>query len=325
MKLTRTFVALLAGSCIALPAFACINTFKTEIARFKAQGDSAAIAKVVGDLEKAHAQKPTVETGNDLGAARVLTGKYPEAIALLRATEEKFPGNAKVAANLGTALELAGQNEEALKWIREGVIRDANEHNGSEWLHARILEAKIAIAKDPAWLQKNRVLQLDFGTADVPAAPGILPIDKDGKLKGVDQLLSQIQYQLNERTSFVAPPDAVIGDVLASAGDLAIAGGASPLVDPDAVADPQRYYERALTYGAPHADRIRARLARYQKDLAALPPPEPKPESDVVDYPDAAAEPERGPRGWWLAFIIVPIVFGIGIYEWNRRVRRKAA
>jgi hypothetical protein len=53
-----------------------------------------------------------------------------------------------VAANLGTALELLGNKEEALHWIREGIRRNPQSHEGTEWLHAKILEAKIAAQKD---------------------------------------------------------------------------------------------------------------------------------------------------------------------------------
>jgi len=45
--------------------------------------------------------------------------------------------------DLGTAYELAGKNEPALRWIREGLRRNPNSHKGTEWLHVKILEAKI--------------------------------------------------------------------------------------------------------------------------------------------------------------------------------------
>ena len=161
----------------ARPAVACVNPIEANnLEDVVREGDPAEVARIVGALEKSHAAKPTLENSNDLGVARLLTGKLDEAIALFRETDRKFPGNARVAANLGTALELKGNNDEALTWIREGIKRDANEHKGSEWLHARILEAKIALAKDPAWLEKNRVLELDFGKDDVPTAPEIAQV-----------------------------------------------------------------------------------------------------------------------------------------------------
>src|SRR6185436_5134111 len=105
----------LAGSC---PAFACVNTFETEIQRLQAEGDPASVAAIVNDLVKKHDAQPTLENSNDLGVARLLTGKTDAAIALFRETEKKFPGNARVAANLGTALDLKGENIEALTWIK---------------------------------------------------------------------------------------------------------------------------------------------------------------------------------------------------------------
>jgi tetratricopeptide (TPR) repeat protein len=270
----------------ALPAFACINEMKQRTApdaAGKALGQVT--AQIVEPLEKEHAQDPNLENTNDLGVYRILDGRYDEAIALFREAEKKYPGNAKVAANLGTALELKGEDEEALKWIREGVNRDASEHQGSEWLHARILTAKVAMKSDPRWLLKNHVLDLDFGTGDVPVAPEILPIE-NGKLKGVEQLLRQIDYQLKERTKFVKPPDAIVSDVYSSAGDLALAGGASIL--DGGVDDPIRYYEAALKYGAPRAKLVQSRLDRYKADLAANPPP-PKPAaSSSIEVLDAA-------------------------------------
>ncbi len=287
VHLHGALAATLALVC-AWPAFACVNTFKSNIQHYKLQGDAAALAGELAKLQTAYDDKPTLENSNDLAVGLLLTDKLDEAVGLLEETEKKFPGNAKVAANLGTALELKGNDEEALKWIREGVVRDASEHQGSEWLHARILVAKIALKKDPKWLARNRVLDLDFGTGEVPVAPEILPIEK-GRVKGAVQLVQQIEFQLAERTRFVRPPDAIVGDLFASAADLAIAGGVSRLDDPESVLSTGHHYEQALEYGAPRADLIRKRLARYQADLAALPPPPPKPAAkageSVQDYP----------------------------------------
>lgn len=309
------------------PAFGCINTFDADIQRYQGEGDAAAVATVIADLEKKYAAAPSLENGNDLGVARLLTGRLDEAIELLRATETKFPGNARVAANLGTALELKGADEEALKWIREGAIRDANEHFGSEWLHARILEAKIAFKQDPKWFEKNRVLALDFGKGEVPVAPEILPIEK-GKLKGAEQLIQQIDYQLEERTKFVKPPDLFVGDLYASVGDLTIAGGLSALDTGILDVRPDWYYEEALKYGAPHADLIRKRLARYQADLATRPKPKPKPkantaaQSDVVDYP-ALPKAQRTNRALFYGSALAIVLASVGITAFLLRTPRR--
>jgi tetratricopeptide (TPR) repeat protein len=321
----RALRVTLALAC-ACPAFAGVAAYDTVIQAALSQDRPELAEKTVADLEKAHAAKPTIENSNDLGVARLLTGKLDEAIALFRETEQKYPGNARVAANLGTALEFKGANEEALTWIREGVKRDATEHQGSEWLHARILDAKIALAKDPEWLGKNHVLDLDFGKGEIPAAPEILPVEQ-GRIKGAQQLLDQIKYQLDERTKFVKPPDPIVGDLYASAGDLAIAGAVSPLDDRRSRFRPEQDYESALRYGAPHADLIRRRLAKYQSDLAALPP---APKEEVADYPVVNKRFEKAPAqsgSLWIyvgaatLFTIVLVVAGVLI---DRRRRKRA-
>src|SRR5258708_17631923 len=81
---------------------------------------------------------------SDYAVSLVYVGKTKEAVELLQALEKEQPGTYVVAANLGTALELLGSNEEALYWIREGLRRNPQSHEGTEWLHAKILEAKIA-------------------------------------------------------------------------------------------------------------------------------------------------------------------------------------
>ena len=253
-------------------------------------------------------------------------GKVDEAIGLLDATEKKIPGDALVASSLGSAYELKGSLEEALTWIREGIKRDAGVHHGSEWLHARVIDARLALAKDSNWFQKNNVLGLDFGKDDVPVAPEILPIEQ-GRIKGADQLLDQIAYQLTQRTKIVKPPEPVIGDLYASAGDLAIAGAVSPLDDRKSQIQPERYYERALEYGAPHADLVRRRLAKYRADFAALPP---LPKDEVAEYPVVSKRfeqpPEKSYRNWIyagsaLGLILVVMAVAAAI---DRRRRKHA-
>jgi tetratricopeptide (TPR) repeat protein len=183
---------------------------------------------------------------SDHAALLLYRGKAQEAIAILDSIERQHPGEYVVAANLGTAHELAGDDGAALRWIREAVSRNPGAHEGTEWLHVRVLEAKRAIAADPAWLETHTVLGLDFGSAVGPVLPSRWPDGRDA-----EATMHALAYQLHERTGFVKPPDAVVGDLLATYADLVaiqrVIETALPL------------YDLALRYQPPRAAAIQQR------------------------------------------------------------------
>jgi tetratricopeptide (TPR) repeat protein len=257
-------LATIATIAVAVPAAACLNTFDSNLLVAQQMGDEKEVAKIIAGLEADFKKDPSLEHSNDLSVARVLTHRYDQAIALLRETERSFPGKAIVAANLGTALELNGDDAEAVRWIREGVRRDPSEHKGSEWLHVRILEAKEALAKDPNWLQKNTVLGVDFGTELKPRASGPMPVDENGAPRSFKSVAESIEYQLNERTKFVKPPDPIVADLYAAQGDLEFADG-NPADYDNRIAEAADLYRDASKYGAIRADLLNRRFAAVDK------------------------------------------------------------
>lgn len=144
---------------------------------------------------------------NDYCVALMYLGRSQEAVDRLQKMEQEKPGEYYIASNLGTAYELAGNNEAALRWINEGIRRNPASHEGTEWLHAKILEAKIAREKDPAYFEKHSVLELN------PAQIGESMII-DGKTFTPGQVAEAIQHQLVERMQFVKPPDPAVASLL---------------------------------------------------------------------------------------------------------------
>jgi tetratricopeptide (TPR) repeat protein len=144
---------------------------------------------------------------SDYSIALMYLGRSQEAIDLLQKLEKEEPGHYFIAANLGTAFELAGNNEEALHWIAEGIQRNPKSHEGTEWLHLRILEAKIAQQKDPDYFKSHSVLDLDPRDINEDT-----PIGKD-KLPPAE-IAAAIQHQLTERLQFVKPPDPAVAGLL---------------------------------------------------------------------------------------------------------------
>ena len=154
---------------------------------------------------------------NDLAVALLHLGEVKEAITILEAQEKSKPGEYVTAANLGTAYELNGENAKALEWISEGVNRKRESHFGTEWLHVKILETKIALEKDPDWLKTRSVLGADFGTAQKKPASEIFARDFRGQRKNLSEIEAALVYQLHERLEFIKPPEPVMADLL---GDL---------------------------------------------------------------------------------------------------------
>jgi tetratricopeptide (TPR) repeat protein len=144
---------------------------------------------------------------NDYAVALMYLGRNQETVALLKRLEEEQPGEYFVAANLGTAYELSGNNEEALQWITEGIKRNPKSHEGTEWLHARILDAKIARQKDPVFFEKHSVLELEPGKIGASITVGKLTM-------AAKDLADAIVHQLGERLQFVKPPDPAVASLL---------------------------------------------------------------------------------------------------------------
>lgn len=145
---------------------------------------------------------------SDHAAILVRLGRLDDAILLLEDVEKRTPGNYYVAANLGTALELKGDLAGAMRWIAVGIRRNPESHSGTEWLHVKILEARLALERDPHWLETHSVLGIDFGSQPKPVSSNA-PLKRH-----LGHARRALEYQLHERMSFVSPPDPVVGDLL---------------------------------------------------------------------------------------------------------------
>jgi tetratricopeptide (TPR) repeat protein len=206
-------------------------------------------------------ENPSVKNKNSLAVYLVYLGKYQEAIALLNHIEKIKPGEYRTASNMGTAYELLGDNVEALQWIKEGIRRNTDSHFGSEWLHVRILEAKIAEKQGRPVPRRGSILELDFGQNLVPVVPKVLPLGNDGKQVSSFNLANSITYQLNERTNFVRPNEQIVAGLFFDLGNLEFAAGS---IEKAEVA-----YEFALRYGYPVEKIINLRRNEIARILAS--------------------------------------------------------
>ncbi len=153
---------------------------------------------------------------NDYAVALVHRGESGKAVRILESIEQEHPGEYIVAANLGTAYELSGDLEKAHQWIGEGIRRGPRSHEGTEWLHLQILDARMALAKDPDWANSHGVLNLDFGSDPLPRKPTVWP----SGARDAEDVIRALTYQLGERLAFVPPPDVLVAGMIADLANL---------------------------------------------------------------------------------------------------------
>lgn len=158
--------------------------------------------KLANELGHLYQTTKDIDYLSDKGYVLIVLGKYEEAIHLYLSIENTHPSRYSTASNIGTAYELTGQNELALKWIKKAILLNPNSHEASEWIHVKILEAKIN-DKD---LNDGSGFLIDFGQNAKPNSP--LSIDS------LNILRHQLVYQLNERMSFVKPKDKIVAALL---------------------------------------------------------------------------------------------------------------
>ncbi len=209
----RFILTLLLVSCFTT-GFSCYNEYyaldakgnfhpiEMDKIRFNQFFDQKDIEKQLIQLERKLQKSTDFRLLSDYGLHLVQAGKVEEALILFGKLAELHPNEYSIIANLGTTYELSGQNEKALEYIKKGIQINPNSHKGSEWIHVKILEAKIALEKDPDYLEENSVLNLN-------------PQQKKSQ-----KVFDQLYIQLQERFPF-SPKEAnpVMADLFVEMGD----------------------------------------------------------------------------------------------------------
>ncbi|MCB1217958.1 hypothetical protein KDL44_11235 [bacterium] len=261
---------------MAVPAAACLNDAEEDHINFENQQASSLERllhpsvfnvkkwqRAVLDYEQDTAsQQAWAADSNDQAAwdarnsyavALVYSGAVEKARDVWIEMEERRPGEYKVAANLGTAYELTGDNVNALKWINEGLKRNPDSHSGTEWLHSRILEAKLALATNPDWLKHNRVTGMESAFQDGRLqAFSASSRNNRGDNVSIGLMRMALQYQLKERLGFIRSADPMVAQLLVDLGDVELQSSSpkSALVA----------YQRAIDYGVSE-DELAERMA----------------------------------------------------------------
>lgn len=200
-----------------------------------------------------------VNRANDEAVRVLMNGDPSRAVAMLKEIESRRPGTYFTAANLGTALELAGQDQEALKWILEGIRRNPESHMRTEWLHARILETKIQLSTKPDWLKDHTISGIHLNQLSDRQYTIQTP---QGKL-GLSDIRESLAQQLFARTVFVKPKDPIVAQMFVELAHVESHFGI--------LEQATSFLDLASLYGAP-ADVTEGLRQSWQKKIDAVRP-----------------------------------------------------
>lgn len=212
-------LALVSSTLFCTSLQACINSYAFDL------GHDHEISDIDADeaLKKINPKtifKQPYQQINDYGVYLIYTKQYQKAIQTFERLEKMHPHLAKTAANLGTAYELNGQPEQAKIWIEKGIRLDPKIHEGSEWIHVKILDAQIQQKKNSKWIQQHDVLGLDFGQQARPIAKVKKAIYLDQKYN-LNTVLEHSKIQMNQRLMFVSQ-DPLTAQILFNMGNIEV-------------------------------------------------------------------------------------------------------
>jgi predicted negative regulator of RcsB-dependent stress response len=295
----KHWIFLLVLIVVPMSSFACLQGFddaykaetRLSLATFpiphghwvstRTPGVVNAISYLKGDYENHNFQGSI-----DYGIYLIYDKQYEAAEKIFREIEERWDRAYESAANLGTILEINGKTEEALKWIKKAIQINPQSHNGSEWLHVKILEAKL----NPNDTVVGTMLTgVDFGAEAIPTTE----LDSLALAK----LQRDLFYQLNERVTFIQPKDQYIAALMFELGNATLAlGNKSAALE---------IYEKAKKYGFDTP--LMAKRIATAHSRSPIPPPKPH---HVDTIPDIPYDCPVGEPGWNPESIEKPFPWG---------------
>ncbi len=243
-----------------LPAYSCLNEYKALLNGKLVFGEGQEVfvvpqsnlgmltAKDLSDsLRKAeitYKRSGKLTDYSDYGVMLCYNNQYQAAKIVFKEIESRSPGLYATAANLGTTYELLGIDDSALYWIKKAISVEPGSHYGSEWIHVKILEAKIKAKGNSNYFETHEVLDLDFGNNTIPRY-------KSQTMEN-DQLEAHLLFQLSERMTFIKPKDVIMGQLLFDLANTC-------LIEND-TKSANKNFRLAIEYGY-HSEMLNQRLA----------------------------------------------------------------
>ncbi len=148
--------------------------------------------------------------GMDDAVRLIFSGKAAEAVTRLTELDRKTPDNYWICANLSAACELSGDLPAALRWVEKALTINPGAHQGTEWMHAAVIRARLALEKDPAWLKTHTVSGIPV-EGDVPSE---FTLTEGGIPHSLQDIHRALMAHTFARLIFVKPTDVVAAALL---------------------------------------------------------------------------------------------------------------
>lgn len=165
------------------------------------------------DLNRALAKrgqtKDDFQNESNIALYYMKLGEVKKALAILKPLAVEYPQEYTIIANLGTAYELNGELNKALKYIKQGYALNPDSHLGSEWIHIKILEAKIKQASNSTWLDTHPIITVDELRQKQEEYRSRLNVSHYDR-----QEHNHLVFQIRTRVPFTPAPNKVIANLL---------------------------------------------------------------------------------------------------------------
>lgn len=159
---------------------------------------------------KAHQNQGDFRVWSDIAANLLKLGHVDSALHILQPLAQRYSEEYSLMSNLGTAYELSGTLDSALKYISLGIELNPMSHHGSEWIHQKILEAKIRTRNSRRWMTSNPIIEM----GDLQRRfDSIKPAFAARTINGA------FFRQIRTRAPFTPAPNEVLANLLETLGD----------------------------------------------------------------------------------------------------------
>jgi tetratricopeptide (TPR) repeat protein len=173
--------------------------------------DTVNINRRLNELgKKIDAGNADYKTWSDVAVNLMKIGKADSSIKILLPLIDERPNEYNLIANLGTCYELTDKLDSALKYISKGLEINAGSHYGSEWIHVKILEAKIKQKNNARWMITNEIVNLKDLVSNLDSAAIRHKLHK---------INNDFFFQIRTRAPFTPAPNRTLGNLLITLGD----------------------------------------------------------------------------------------------------------